>query len=103
MMFHREVIKQDSHFLITCLIRSAGTVNFLYVDAEGDLLVDPHHTVEDVGITIGQALYKALGNKVGIKGLAVPMRLSMRLYRGLLLIFLVDLAFISDASGKGKW
>ncbi len=39
----------------------------LYVDAEGDLLVDPHHTVEDVGITIGQALHKALGNKVGIK------------------------------------
>ena len=39
----------------------------LRVDAEGDLLVDPHHTVEDVGITIGQALYKALGNKVGIK------------------------------------
>ena len=40
---------------------------FLHVDAEGDLLVDPHHTVEDVGITIGQALHKALGNKVGIK------------------------------------
>ena len=39
----------------------------LYVDAEGDLLVDPHHTVEDVGITIGQALHKALGNKLGIK------------------------------------
>ena len=40
---------------------------FLHVDAEGDLLVDPHHTVEDIGITIGQALNKALGNKVGIK------------------------------------
>ena len=39
----------------------------LHVDAEGDLLVDPHHTVEDVGITIGQALHQALGNKVGIK------------------------------------
>ena len=39
----------------------------LYVDAEGDLLVDPHHTVEDVGITIGQALNKALGSKAGIK------------------------------------
>ena len=39
----------------------------LHVDAEGDLLVDPHHTVEDVGITIGQALNKALGSKVGIK------------------------------------
>ena len=39
---------------------------YLHVDAEGDLLVDPHHTVEDVGITIGQALHKALGSKVGI-------------------------------------
>ena len=39
----------------------------LHVDAEGDLLVDPHHTVEDVGITIGQALNKALGSKAGIK------------------------------------
>ena len=39
----------------------------LHVDAEGDLLVDPHHTVEDIGITIGQALNKALGNKHGIK------------------------------------
>ena len=39
----------------------------LHVDAEGDLLVDPHHTVEDIGITIGQALHKALGNKVGIQ------------------------------------
>ena len=39
----------------------------LHVDAEGDLLVDPHHTVEDVGITIGQALNKALGSKVVIK------------------------------------
>ena len=39
----------------------------LIVDAEGDLLVDPHHTVEDVGITIGQALHNALGDKIGIK------------------------------------
>ena len=40
---------------------------FLNVNAEGDLLVDAHHTVEDVGITIGQALNKALGDKTGIK------------------------------------
>ncbi|MEZ0264991.1 MAG: imidazoleglycerol-phosphate dehydratase HisB [Phycisphaerae bacterium] len=36
------------------------------VSAEGDLEVDPHHTVEDVGIVIGQALEKALGDKRGI-------------------------------------
>jgi imidazoleglycerol-phosphate dehydratase len=38
----------------------------LEVEAEGDLEVDSHHTVEDVGIVIGQALEKALGDKRGI-------------------------------------
>src|SRR4051812_7384448 len=38
----------------------------LTVDAKGDLQVDAHHTVEDVGIVLGQALEKALGDKRGI-------------------------------------
>ena len=38
----------------------------LSVHAEGDLDVDSHHTVEDVGIVIGQCLEKALGDKRGI-------------------------------------
>lgn len=38
----------------------------LAVKAEGDLHVDAHHTVEDVGIVLGQALEKALGDKRGI-------------------------------------
>jgi imidazoleglycerol-phosphate dehydratase len=38
----------------------------LSVHAEGDLDVDAHHTVEDVGIVLGQALEKALGDKKGI-------------------------------------
>lgn len=38
----------------------------LNVQARGDLEVDAHHTVEDVGIVLGQALAKALGNKAGI-------------------------------------
>ncbi|HEV7301667.1 MAG TPA: imidazoleglycerol-phosphate dehydratase HisB [Tepidisphaeraceae bacterium] len=38
----------------------------LDVTAKGDLHVDAHHTVEDVGIVIGQALEKALGDKRGI-------------------------------------
>jgi imidazoleglycerol-phosphate dehydratase len=37
----------------------------LTVDAEGDLQVDAHHTVEDVGIVIGQAIEKAVGDKRG--------------------------------------
>ena len=38
----------------------------LELNASGDLDVDQHHTVEDVGIVLGQAFTKALGNKKGI-------------------------------------
>jgi imidazoleglycerol-phosphate dehydratase len=39
----------------------------LTVAAQGDLHVDAHHTTEDVGICLGQALRQALGDKVGIR------------------------------------
>jgi imidazoleglycerol-phosphate dehydratase len=39
----------------------------LEVEAQGDLHIDAHHTVEDIGITLGQALAKALGNKQGLR------------------------------------
>jgi imidazoleglycerol-phosphate dehydratase len=39
----------------------------LSVDAKGDIDVDGHHTTEDIGICIGQALREALGDKKGIK------------------------------------
>ncbi|MBC7471158.1 MAG: imidazoleglycerol-phosphate dehydratase, partial [Ramlibacter sp.] len=35
----------------------------LDIQADGDLHIDGHHTVEDVGITLGQAVYKAVGDK----------------------------------------
>ena len=35
--------------------------------AQGDLHIDGHHTVEDVGITLGQAVHKAVGDKKGIR------------------------------------
>jgi imidazoleglycerol-phosphate dehydratase len=38
----------------------------LKIEAAGDLHIDAHHTVEDVGITLGQALEKAVGDKRGI-------------------------------------
>ena len=47
----------------------------LEVKVKGDLHVDEHHTVEDVGITLGSVLSEALGNKTGIKryGFFLPM------------------------------
>jgi len=50
------------------------------VEAKGDLQVDAHHTVEDVGICLGEALVKALGDKKGIARYghsSVPMEESM--------------------------
>jgi imidazoleglycerol-phosphate dehydratase len=39
----------------------------LEIEAEGDLHIDAHHTVEDIGITLGQALARAVGDKKGIR------------------------------------
>src|ERR1700732_1974944 len=48
----------------------------LRVEAKGDLHVDAHHTVEDVGICLGKALTQALGDKAGIRrygSITLPM------------------------------
>src|ERR1700704_1081525 len=42
----------------------------LTIDAQGDLEVDLHHTVEDVGIAFGEALREALGDKAGVRRFA---------------------------------
>jgi imidazoleglycerol-phosphate dehydratase len=39
----------------------------LKIEAKGDLHIDAHHTVEDVGITLGQAFAKAVGDKKGVR------------------------------------
>ena len=52
----------------------------LTVQAKGDLHIDGHHTVEDIGITLGQAFTKALGDKKGIRRYAhfyVPLDEAM--------------------------
>ncbi len=41
----------------------------LVIEANGDVEVDAHHTVEDVAIALGEALRAALGDKVGIRAL----------------------------------
>jgi len=48
----------------------------LELKADGDLAVDAHHTVEDVGIVLGEALREALGDKAGVRrfgSIAVPL------------------------------
>ncbi|HMB44306.1 MAG TPA: imidazoleglycerol-phosphate dehydratase HisB [Candidatus Methanoperedens sp.] len=48
----------------------------LTIKARGDITIDDHHTVEDVGITLGSAIKKALGEKLGIERFAdarIPM------------------------------
>ena len=39
----------------------------LWIQAKGDLHIDAHHTVEDVGITLGQAFVEAVGDKTGLR------------------------------------
>jgi len=39
----------------------------LDIEAKGDLHIDAHHTVEDIGITLGQAFAKAIGDKAGVR------------------------------------
>jgi imidazoleglycerol-phosphate dehydratase len=80
----------------------------LTVDAQGDLDVDAHHTVEDVGIVLGACLSQALGEKVGVRRFAsslvpldealveVALDLSGRPYLA------YDVPFAPDVPGLGS-
>lgn len=61
------LIETELPFLNHMLELLARHANFdLTLNAKGDLEVDAHHTVEDIGIVLGQALKQALGKKEGI-------------------------------------
>lgn len=70
----------------------------LKIKVKGDLYVDEHHTVEDVGITLGKVLLKALGNKEGIQryGFYVPMDESIS-------VCVIDLGGRSHLTFKAKF
>jgi imidazoleglycerol-phosphate dehydratase len=77
----------------------------LTIQSEGDLHVDDHHTAEDVGICLGQAIAKALGDKAGIRrfgSASVPMdealaNVSMDLSGRAVLVF--NVRFAGDKIG----
>lgn len=73
----QSAIETDVPFLNHMLDLFAQHGQFdLQVDAKGDVDIDDHHTVEDIGICLGRALREALGDKAGIRRYAsvfVPM------------------------------
>ena len=63
----KSTLKADIPFLEHMLEQVARHGMFdLNIHAKGDLHIDAHHTVEDIGIVLGQVIDKALGNKTGI-------------------------------------
>lgn len=87
-------------------LMSKHSITDLKIKAKGDLEVDGHHTVEDVGITLGKCIEKALGDKSGIKRYGtsfVPMdealvMVSMDISGRPFLVF--DAQFNSERVGK---
>lgn len=65
-------LKFFDHMLDQIVHHAGVSIN---LTVEGDLDVDEHHTIEDVGIALGEAVYHALGSKLGIEryGFALPM------------------------------
>ena len=73
----------------------------LSIDCKGDLEIDAHHTVEDVGIALGEAVKEALGNKAGVRRFAsnlVPLdealvEVALDLSGRPFIVYEVDFAF----------
>ena len=80
----------------------------LHITCEGDTHVDDHHTVEDVGIALGEAIAKAIGDKRGIERYghaSVPMdeslaNVSLDLSGRPALVFRVESNSFNDPAGK---
>ena len=64
---HAEISTGVGFFDHMLTLMSAHGLLDLEVEAHGDTHIDDHHTVEDVGIVLGQALRQALGDKAGIR------------------------------------
>jgi imidazoleglycerol phosphate dehydratase HisB len=63
----KSIIKTPIGFLNHMLeLFSKHSMIDLEIDAKGDIIVDDHHIVEDIGIALGEALQKAVGDKKGI-------------------------------------
>lgn len=72
----KSAISTGLHFFDHMLeqIAKHGLID-LDISCDGDLEVDEHHTIEDVAITLGKTINKALGNKIGVQryGFVLPM------------------------------
>jgi imidazoleglycerol-phosphate dehydratase len=76
----------------------------LEIDAKGDVEVDPHHTVEDVGICLGQAFRQALGDRSGISRYGDALMPMDETLVSAAVDFGGRAAFVYRAEGlKGKW
>ena len=55
----------------------------LSIKAKGDLHIDDHHTIEDIGITLGEAFNKAVGDKKALEDMAILIYPWMKLFQEL--------------------